>query len=189
METKQQRENSLTVTEILDRVFAVKSGATVSPLPGASRKPRPLRDATLDNLRRFYAIAKEAIGGYHSADLTTEIAKRELSKAFRADSTFDSAISHLRPAFSFAVKAGWAPHNPLAGIQREHTPSDEIEVLHSHEEALAVIAACRDYRNDSTMPENLKVDATDALPAFLLMIFAAFVRSRCKAELGRRLTE
>jgi integrase len=163
---------SLTVGEILRRVYRIKAGLDPSPLPGASRNPKPLRDSTLKGMEDAYNKLTDTIGKVNAADLTTTRAKLAASKVYKSNSYFDSSIRYLKAAFNFATKAGWAPDNPFVGIEREHRPTGEIDILETAKEARAVLEACKDYRKADKFPEYCKADCREVLPAIAVALFA-----------------
>lgn len=178
------RTRTLSIGEILERVYRIKAGIEPSPLPGASRNPRALRDSTLDGMRKVFDKVIEKIGKLNATELNTIRAKAECAKLFRSDSRFDMAIRYLKAAFNFAMKAEWTPHNPFQGIEKEHRPSGEIDILETADKARAVLKACKDYRGKESLPEYCRVDCRGALAGFALAIFAGI---RPSGEL-RRLT-
>lgn len=172
LDLKQIRRQSFTVVEVLAKAKAVKLGLEPSPLPTASSNPKELRPATVKNIERFYAGAMAAFEGVHSVDLDTVKAKTLLRRIFKANSTFDAAVSYIRPAFALAVEAGWMPSNPLEKVQKEHRRKRINDCLRTTDEVQKVLAACLDWRKDEKAPDYCKVDCRSALVPFAILLFA-----------------
>ena len=123
--------------------------------------------------------------------ITSEALEQAIGSLWRTPVRFNTACSVLRPAFTLAVRKGWATSDPFEKIDRRDPGRREIEVL-SLKESEALMAACRDHRSRSKtantgrrgkaaqkktdsppgLPPLLQVDATDAAPAVAVLLFA-----------------
>lgn len=114
------------------------------------------------------------IGSINLRDLTGETVERALEKHFRTPQSFDLALRTLSPLFTMASKRSpaWIDKNPCAAIQKRSRGRKAPVTVLSVKEARKVISSCRDFSNDSKIPPLLRVDASDAIYAVCIMLFA-----------------
>lgn len=124
---------------------------------------------TLDRIGRKILPAFEKS---NLRDLDAERIERELSNQFLAASSFNLSLRAISPCFALAKRKNWIDENPCSRIpKRETGRAGPISVL-SVEEARAVISACRDWTADLSINPNWRVDASDALAAVCVQLFA-----------------
>jgi integrase len=159
------RERSITLRDLWQRHTEAKSGRS-------------------DAYQRTFAIVESKVIAKLGKRLVCDLTKDELEAAIRsgcqAASTFNLVLRTFSPALNRAVREGWATENVCKRIERQSTRRRSVAVL-SLPECRKLMASAIDYRDDETLPEWLQVDASGALPALALMLFAG-VRP---AEVGR----
>lgn len=117
----------------------------------------------------------EAMGETFGAKLVSEIGHRDIERAlssrYKTAHSFNTHLNRLSPAFSRAVREGWATENPCRRIEKRNTGRHEIKFL-TVPQSRNVILACRDFRKDRTKPEFMRKDCRPCLAAVALMLFA-----------------
>jgi integrase len=84
---------------------------------------------------------------------------------------------YLRAVFNFSVRREKAPSNPVIKYEDEETPSKKPDIL-TVEEAMALMAACRNYGKG-------KLDCSDCVPAMAIALFAGVRPSTDGGELTK----
>ncbi|MGE9296658.1 MAG: tyrosine-type recombinase/integrase [Puniceicoccales bacterium] len=123
------------------------------------------------SIERVFAKVLPKLGPILVADLRPIDLERELESNFKTAVQFNFAYRTIRPAFSLAVQRGYCKDNPFDRIAKRKQAKKDIEVL-TVEESRAVLAACRDFTEDQTLPAEMRLDCRDMLPAVALMLFA-----------------
>lgn len=111
------------------------------------------------------------IGGKLVCNLSHSEVREALRADFRTPHYFNRALRTVSPAFNFAVREGWAKSNPCNQIEKIDTGRRKVEVL-TVNQCRKLMSACVDYRENEKMPELLKVDCRECLPAVAIMLFA-----------------
>lgn len=111
------------------------------------------------------------IGDRLVSDLDAETVENALQGAFPTAHGFNLGLRTLKPSLAASVRRGWCKSNPCDGIEKRDTGRHEISFL-SVNQSRAVIAACRDWTEDADLPEWLQRDASDAVAAVTIMLFA-----------------
>jgi len=167
---EKERSKTLTVAKIIENNLAIKSGKMVDP--SNRGKWRPRASDTLVNIRRFCGKFAKRMGEVNAADLTTEMAIKAIAADHGTATGFNTALSYVRPAFTLALKNGWIQTNPFDAITaRKDTKKREIDFL-SVKDVRKLIDCITDHRTNPKIPDWLRCDATPAMPAFMLMVFA-----------------
>ena len=141
----------------------------------AYKKTRDGLSATyLGSLDRILNKVNEDLGYVNLRDLTGESVERILEKHFHTPQSFDLALRTLSPLFTMALKRSpsWIDKNPCSSIEKRSRGRVGPVAILSVEEAKKLLTSCQDFTNDSTMPINLRVNASDALSAVSMMLFA-----------------
>jgi integrase len=114
------------------------------------------------------------IGSVNLRDLTANQLERALSKHFKGAHAFNLARRSVSPCFTMAVKRdpAWMDKNPCQSIEKRDTGRKGAVAVLSVEQCRQMIRACRDWREDKDTHANWQVDASDALPALVLQMFA-----------------
>jgi integrase len=114
------------------------------------------------------------IGRVNLRELTANQLERALSKHFKGAHAFNLARRSVSPCFTMAVKRdpSWMEKNPCQSIEKRDTGRRGAVAVLSVEQCRRMIRACRDWRQDKGTHPNWQVDATDALPALVLQMFA-----------------
>jgi integrase len=137
---------------------------------------------TLEGLSDTYRKAAERhmeklgseIGSVNLRDLTGEHVEQALEKHFHTPQSFDYALRTLSPLFSMALKRSpaWVDSNPCSSINKRTKGRKAPVTVLSVKQARKVIGSCRDLTQDTQVPQLIRVDASDALCAVCIMLFA-----------------
>tara|TARA_B110001469_G_scaffold68886_1_gene65556 strand:- start:287 stop:1474 length:1188 start_codon:yes stop_codon:yes gene_type:complete len=124
---------------------------------------------TLSNLGKKL---NQHIGKKLVSEIKHDQLRKALHKEYKSAHGFNLALRSVSPAFNVAIREGWMSVNPCKRIEKIDTGrSGEISVL-TLNQCRKLLSACKDYRKDKKVHENYRVDATGALPAVALMLFA-----------------
>lgn len=113
-----------------------------------------------------------SIGKKMICDITHEQLEKALNKDFGSPHTFNLALRSASPAFNMAVTKGWAKENVCKRIEKIDTGRKKAVASLTLNQCRKVISACKDYRGDKSLHENLQVNCDAALPAIAIMLFA-----------------
>lgn len=131
---------------------------------------------------KFYSKKFEAkFGHLNIADVNQHELRDWMSSSFKSATYFNSALSVLGPAFTWAVKQELVSRSPFSFVERKRIlQKDGIDVF-SVEEAIRLLSCCRDFRSGKGHPlangndivdHNYKLDCRDALIPFAFLLFA-----------------
>jgi integrase len=112
------------------------------------------------------------LGKIKIIELEAEQLEETLHKYFKSPHAFNLAYRSISPAFTLAVAKDWLQLNPFKRIQKIDTGRRGPVTLISLEQARKMLTSCRDYRNNESVKENWRVDASDSIPAVAMMLFA-----------------
>ncbi|HAV13512.1 MAG TPA: hypothetical protein DCX06_08505 [Opitutae bacterium] len=123
--------------------------------------------------RTMFKIALE-IGETNLRDLTGESVEQALEKHFHTPQSFDLALRTLSPLFTMALKRSpaWIDSNPCSAIEKRSKGRKGPVAILSVAEAKQLIKSCRDLSHETGMPSLIRVNASDALCAVCIMLFA-----------------
>lgn len=114
------------------------------------------------------------IGKVNLRDLDQNQIEAAIQKHFPTAHAFNLALRSVSPLFNMAMRKdpAWIDRNPCKQIDKRDTGrAGPVTVLTVHE-SRELIKACKDWSEDKTVGENWQVDASDALPAVAIMLFA-----------------
>ena len=123
-------------------------------------------------LARIGGKLTASIGSKMICDITHEQLRDALNKDFGSPHTFNLALRSVSPAFNMAVKEGWVNENVCKRIDPIDTGRKKAVAVLTLNQCRKVISACKDYRGDKSLHENLQVNCDAALPAIAIMLFA-----------------
>ena len=129
-----------------------------------------------DDHKRTLANLGRKLNPHIGKKLVSEIKhnqlRQALQKEYKSAHGFNLALRSVSPAFNLAIREGWLRENPCKRIEKIDTGrSGEVSVL-TLNQCRKLLTACRDYREDDALHQNYRVNASDALPAVALMLFA-----------------
>ena len=141
------------------------------------------------SIERIIGKVAQVLGQTNLRDITGESIEEVLEQHFPNPSTFDNAVRTLSPLFSMAEKRSpaWIDHNPCKGIEKRARGRKGPVAVLTIRESRQLIASCTDLTSDRSMPDNLKVDASDALSAVCIMLFAGVRPAEIKRLTWRNL--
>ncbi len=84
---------------------------------------------------------------------------------------FNSGLRHIKPFFSWAIGKKYAVQSPAEGVRQRKQKRTPIAIL-SPAQARGLLAACRDFRGDGSIPAHMRVDASDFSAAVAVLLFA-----------------
>jgi integrase/recombinase XerD len=134
------------------------------------------RELKSDDHKRTLANLGRKLNPHIGKKLVSEIKhnqlRQALQKEYKSAHGFNLALRSVSPAFNLAIREGWLRENPCKRIEKIDTGrSGEVSVL-TLNQCRKLLTACRDYREDDALHQNYRVNASDALPAVALMLFA-----------------
>jgi integrase/recombinase XerD len=147
------------------------------------------RKTYLYSIERVIGKVAQVLGHTNLRDITGERIEKVLEQHFPNPSTFDNALRTLSPLFSMAQKRSpaWIDHNPCKGIEKRSRGRKGPVAILTIEESRQLIAACADLKSDPSLPNSLKVNASDALSAVCIMLFAGVRPAEIKRLTWRNL--
>ena len=147
------------------------------------------RKTYLYSIERIIGKVTQVLGQTNLRDITGEKIEKVLEQHFPNPSTFDNALRTLSPLFSMAQKRSpaWIDHNPCNGIEKRVRGRKGPVAILTIRESRQLIAACADLTSDTSLPDNLKVNASDALSAVCIMLFAGVRPAEIKRLTWRNL--
>lgn len=161
-----------------EHVKAVRLRQQSVPFSEAWQLFRETREAMSDEhqraLDRIGGRLLSEIGKVNLRDLTANQLENAISKHFKSPHAFNLARRSVSPCFTMAVKRdpAWMDANPCKVIEKRDTGRRGAVAVLSVEQCRRMIAACKDWREDKDTHANWQVDASDALPALILQMFA-----------------
>jgi integrase len=113
------------------------------------------------------------IGKVNLRDLDAGQVEAAIKKHFKSPHAFNRALRSVSPLFNMAVKRdpSWIDENPCKRIEKKDTGRAGPVTVLSVDECRKMIAACCDWSEHKGTKKNYRVDATDALPALVIMMF------------------
>ncbi|MCC5805672.1 MAG: tyrosine-type recombinase/integrase [Opitutales bacterium] len=157
-ERRRKRERSVTFEKLWEEHVAIKTAEGVS-------------DLYLRDMGRTGGELVAKIGRRNVADLEPAAIEKAMDACFATPRRFNNAVRNIRPAFTLAVRRGYTYANPFERIAMKKQPVREIGIL-TVDEAKAAIAACRDHSKNTEISKSYRVDATPALAAVAIQLFA-----------------
>lgn len=145
-----------------------------------TRGGHPVSEWTKKNTARGMKPLVKKFGRRLICEIEPKALRKALESSFKTAQYFNSAHSWVSPVFTFAVQQGYLRSNPMNQISKRDVAQYAISVA-TPKQIEKAIEACRDFRNNESVPENLRVDATNALAAVVIMAFAGV---RPVGELG-----
>ena len=155
---RRKQERSVTFAALWEEHVAIKTAEGIS-------------DVYLRDMGRTGGELVAKIGKRNVADLEPAAIEKAMDACFATARRFNNAVRNIRPAFTLAVRRGYTHANPFDRIAMKKQPVREIEIL-TVDEARAAIAACRDHKANTALPKSYRIDATSALPAVAIQLFA-----------------
>ncbi|MGE9296338.1 MAG: tyrosine-type recombinase/integrase [Puniceicoccales bacterium] len=125
----------------------------------------------LSGLNRIGNRILPDIGSELVCNINHERLRETLAKHYKSPHVFNNALRSVSPFFEWAVKEQWTAENPCKRIEFRKTGRTKIEILDLNQ-CRKLMISCRDYREDDSMPANLKVDCRDALAAVAIALFS-----------------
>lgn len=159
--------------DFIDKQAEIASSKTFAELWLAFEESRELKSA--DHKKTLEQIGKNLnpmIGTKIVCDITHDELRAAIKKKYKKPHRFNLALRSISPAFNMAVKEGWASVNPCKRIDKIDTGRKGAVAVLTLNQSRQVLAACKDYRDDETINKNYRVDASGALPAVAIMLFA-----------------
>ena len=150
---------------ILVREFLEKYRETVS----TSRNWSPKQLANW----KFYATKFEAeFGENNIADIHQHHLDAWMKKQFKSAVYFNSAMSVLAPAFTWATKQEILTKSPFSFIERRKmVKANEIDVF-TIDETKKLFASCSSYKGNADLDPIMRLDCSDAVVPFAFLLFA-----------------
>lgn len=150
---------------ILVREFLEKYRSTVS----IARHWSPKQAANW----KFYASKFESeFGNDNIADIHQHRLDAWMKQQFPSAVYFNSAMSVLSPAFTWAVKQEILTKSPFSFIERRKmVKANEIDVF-SIDEAKRLFSCCVSYKGESELAPIMRLDCSDAVVPFAFLLFA-----------------
>lgn len=159
IEAHKRRSESVSFTEAWDTFRASRDGKS---------------DEHLRALDRIGDKLVGEIGKVNLRDLEQNQIEAAIQKHFPTAHAFNLALRSVSPLFNMAMRKdpAWIDRNPCKLIDKRDTGRAGPVTVVTVEEARKLIQACKDWSEDQTVGENWQVDASDALPAVAIMLFA-----------------
>lgn len=88
----------------------------------------------------------------------------------RTRSMFNYCLRLVKPVFAWAVKNRLARTNPVEHVLPKKVQKKAPDIL-SPEQVRSLLSSCRDWSNDTSLHDNIRVDCTDALTPVALLLF------------------
>lgn len=132
---------------------------------------------------RFYSTKFDSyFGEKNIADIQAPELREWFSKNFPSATYFNSALSVIAPAFTWAVKQEMLKRSPFDLIERRKVvKSDGVDIF-TIEETRRLLCCCKSYKTanpshpmaaeDGTVPALFKLDCRDTLLPFSLLLFS-----------------
>lgn len=116
----------------------------------------------------------DEVGKVNLRDLSADRLEKAISKHFKSVHSFNLALRSISPLFNMALRKSpaWIDANPCKAIDKKDTGRAGPISIVSVAEARTLLKSCKDWTKDKKIHDNYKVDATDALPAVAIMLFA-----------------
>jgi integrase len=127
-------------------------------------------DAHQSTLERIGNKLVAHVGSILVCNITADSIRSAIRQDFKTAHTFNLALRCVSPAFNMAVREGWTLENPCERIDKIDTGRAEVAVLNLNQ-SRKLMTVFADYRDDESIPENLRVDASGALAAVAIMLF------------------
>lgn len=124
---------------------------------------------TLEKLGQHLNIL---IGDKLVCDIDHAQLRSAIRRSYKTAHGFNLALRSVSPAFNMAVREGWCMENPCKRIEPIDTGRKKAIECLGLGQCRKLISSCRDYRGDESLPELLRVDASNALSAIAIMLFA-----------------
>lgn len=122
---------------------------------------------------KFYAAKFEAeFGENNIADIHQHRLDAWMKEQFKSAVYFNSAMSVLSPAFTWAVKQEILTKSPFSFIERrKQIKTNEIDVF-TIAEVQNLLACCTSYKGNADLEPIMRLDCTDAIVPFAFLLFA-----------------
>ena len=125
-------------------------------------------------LDRIGATLLSEIAETNLRDLTAAKLEAVLTAHYKSAHSFNLALRSINPLFEMGLRKQppWIDANPCRAIDKRETGRAGPVAIVTVAQAKKLLDACRNWRTDKTLDKNYRVDATDALPAVAIMLFA-----------------
>lgn len=165
----------VSLSEVIDyyverhRSKEAKLVSVIAPiyLAGIGEKSTQYRTRVRQVLARFC----QDFGDLMLDDVTADMFEDWLAAWKPTASAYNSVMRHIKPFFAWAIRKEFALKSPAGGVSQRKQQSGPIAIL-SAGQAREVIAACRSHVSNDGLPGDLRLDASDALTAIAIMLFA-----------------
>lgn len=158
------RSSSITMAELWKRYEEHLEVAT-------TKRGRPYSDRTKQTKRLTAGKIAENLGSKMVCDITADDLEEVLKKHFASAHSRNTCTRHAKPMFSWAVTKKYLADNPFSEIEIHATEQKDI-TLATPEQTLAALRACQDQSENKKLPENIRVDCSDAITAVSVLAFA-----------------
>lgn len=136
------------------------------------------QDEIRDKSTQYKARVRQIISRFRSDfgdmmldDITPDLFEQWLAEWKTSASSYNSVLRHIKPFFNWAIKMEYALRSPASRASQRKVQAGAISIL-SPRQARRVIEACCSHENDVDMPDDLRVDSSDAVTAIGIMLFA-----------------
>lgn len=136
-----------------------------------SKRGRHISEATKRNKDKIVVKLIEEIGSQLICDINEIELEKVMREKYRTPSIFNSARAHLSPLFTFAVKRKYCRKNVMLLVDQQ-AEADKDNCCATVPQISACISACRDHTKNKNLPKHLRVDASDALAAIVILCFS-----------------
>ncbi|HAV14609.1 MAG TPA: hypothetical protein DCX06_14125 [Opitutae bacterium] len=134
-------------------------------------KFQEVSDSYADSIKYYGEPILEKLGKVTVSELTTRQLEKALTGQFKTPRQLLNAKRTIRPAFSFAIRRGYASANPFDQMETTKLPQKEISAI-TIEQAKTAFNACADHRKDKKLKKSYRLDCSDCIPALAIMLFA-----------------
>lgn len=136
------------------------------------------RDTLQDASSHYRSRVRQVLGAFASVfgdclidDVTQDEFEKWLAGWKTTPPSYNSALRHIKPFFTWAISKKYAVQSPAEGIKQRKHQRMPISIL-TPAQAHSLLDACRDYSGDEKMPKNLHVNASDMKIAVAVLLFA-----------------
>ncbi|WP_302013936.1 tyrosine-type recombinase/integrase [uncultured Akkermansia sp.] len=165
--------------------LSVKSAADALKTRLNEEKSRPLAEIVKEYLKqlkgrsrqytaRVTKFANLMVGAFPelSPDTLTPLDfQKWLEEVTGTDPYYNNVLRGLKPMFTWAVRMGLAVKNPVENVPVKKIITGVPDIL-TLDQVRKVLAACRDFRGDRSMPELCRLNCSDCLSAVSILLFA-----------------
>lgn len=154
---KKEKEASCTLSELWEEYTAQKFKAA--------------SDSYAASITYYGLPIVQKLGKVLVSEITTRQLEKALGQQFNTPRQLLNAKRTIRPAFSYAIRRGYAAKNPFDQMELTKVPKKEICSL-TIDQCKAAFNACTDHRKNDALKKSYRLDCSDCTPALAVMLFA-----------------